>query len=216
MRQWPLLWRYLLIRPSMSSYGVWSIATEVFVQAFGRNDVPEDRLHRIVDEHRRWDYDDFATINALHAWFDPGQPNRELARALAYLLSYRPHLVAYVQWEVAVAMRPSDIESCADRLRIIWPPSNGDDFDSIKVIDRAIELGFGRHAPTVMVLAHRQMLIRLIYMVRRRLNRTFVGGMSGATGFDPRSVQSHTATAWCWYLREAIDRWTIFPFRRLV
>lgn len=216
MRRWSLLWRYLLIKPSVASCGVWSIATDAFVPAFGRNDVPDDRLHRIADELRRLNHDEMATLAALRSWLDPGQPNRELARSLVYLLNTRPLVVAYVQWEVAVAMSPLEIEHLANRIRVLWPPHSGEELDSLVALDRAIELGYGLHASTVMVLAHRLMLVRVILMVRRRLHRSFVAGLSGAAGFDPRSVQPHTARPWLWYLREAIGRLVILPFRRLV
>lgn len=216
MKTWPLLWRYLLVRPSVKSYGVWSIASEAIVFAFGRNDVPDERLFRIADELRRHQGDPGRTLESLRTWFNPGQPNRRLAEALLYLLRVRPTLIAYVQWEVVVAIDPLQYDEVADRIHVIWPTMMGDSLDSSQVIDEAITLGFGRRTMSVLVVAHELMIIRLIFMLRRRLRRHFVAAFTGARGFDLRSIQGHTARSWHWYLRETIGRWVVLPLRRLV
>ncbi len=210
MWPWPLLYRFCLPIPGPVSYGSWHQARELLVFAWGRETICDDELPQ-VSLRRSPRYDDANTIRVLREdGFDPGDPNRQLADVLSWALEHNTELLAYVQWEVAVAMENQKYRQYANRIRIIWPFVGWDEFNTLHVIDGAMQLGFMSKRCPPAILAHQFMVVRAALMLRK-----YLGGMhvivfpSRVTMCSKTSVHYQTRNQALWYARELPGRWFI-------
>ena len=154
----------------------------IFVQAFGRNAIPDDRLGKELWTLRsRVNFSDAETFALLRKQgFDVGASNRALAdRAVTLASAHLFHIPIIAQWEVVYAisgMHPEWYEQNAHLIDCIWPPQEGY-FATYHVKRISVERMRARGRKRPLELAHPAMLARAVPIIWKCGARPCVEGI---------------------------------------
>lgn len=188
----------------------------LFVQAFGRNEFDDRSLGKVLwDVRSQAGMDDVEAFNMLvYRSFNPGKPNRALAR-VAMRLSDWLSIPVIAQWEVVFAifqMAPEWYFANRGRIDSIWPGKEGYfATHHVKVFSREKMLGRGLSRP--LEVAHPSMVARAVPVIWKLGMNPIVQGMSlwkfwthELWIWDKESVQLWTRSFALWLLREIPGR----------
>lgn len=200
------LWiRYFCVWPGLPPCGSPTDADCILVQAFGRNDYTDAELHTIAGLRQQYQTDT-KTVGALRdRSFDPGKPNDELAKETETIMDQNRHLIAFVQWEVAVAFDWYWYLRNSSRIVCLWPPATGY-FSTVEVVNESKRkmdrLGLSRPIE----LAHKRQIVRAFLIVRKVFGQAPIIIRQETYSFDPHSVQPWTRSWLPWLFRETLVR----------
>lgn len=124
-----LFFCYLLVfLPCTPKIGELEQGDCIFVQAFGRNSIPDEELGKTVREKISKDETLNQRLKSLNDDdFDPGKSNKALAKK-ALRLAKRRDIPVISQWEVVYAIWELDRQWLLDnqsKIDCLWPPEEG-------------------------------------------------------------------------------------------
>ncbi|MFZ1301692.1 MAG: hypothetical protein WAQ27_03935 [Candidatus Microsaccharimonas sp.] len=177
----------------------------LFVQAFGRNSIPDKQLPDVVNLKRDLG-DDELVFQALDAQgFDSGDSNKALAEVVRYKLLSGTVIEPMIQWEVTHALRetsPDVYKAYANYLHSLWPKS--DFYPTHEVKKDSVEVADVIGLYTLEELAHADMMIRALGILTKLGVEADI--LVAEIPFDERSVQSQVRGPLRWMIRETLAR----------
>ncbi len=207
---------YLLpFLPCVPRIGKVEDADCMFVQAFGRNGLPDEGLGRFLHQMRNGDRDDIDTFGKLvQHGFDAGASNKVLAQYVMKLYELL-NIPIIAQWEVVYAMMFLDsswyIENL-HRIDCIWPPEDGY-FATKHVKTMSKECMLARGCCRPLEVAHPAMIARAVPVIwKLGMNPVVVPIFpwsfweDALWAWDKDSIQPWTRGFRAWVLREPLGR----------
>jgi hypothetical protein len=191
--------------PGLPPQGNPEDADAILVQAFGRNHYPDVALRAIREIRDRVGTDARAVEVLQNHHFDPGIPNRSLARECQVIMDRFPQLRGIVQWEIATAFEGNWYHTNAYRVVCVWPPKQG--YFSTLEVKRDSKQEMSRLGLSLPIeLAHRRQIVRAFLIVRKLFGITPIVLEQQTHSFDSSSVQLWTRTWYWWLIREVLGR----------
>ncbi|MBU1037333.1 hypothetical protein KKF32_04930 [Patescibacteria group bacterium] len=216
MKKLKLWLLYFLFWPGLKKLGNVSKADVIAIQAFGRGAFQDrelaEEVRKLFEElHQK----DWATILELRQrGFDPGEPNRQLARICQKLVD-KHHLPVITQWEVAVALDYEWYVQYKEKIICLWPPADPEEyFDTWAVKQQTVKIMRQYNWQVAIELAHQRMIVRAC-LILYKLGVTPVVCNQKVTCFDAKSVQPWTTSWFRWIKREFLTRGHHILYRRV-
>jgi hypothetical protein len=196
---------YGLIYPGLKKLGDPYDADVIAVQAFGRNNYLDHELpavRALFDLCRN----DPETVKELRdRGFDPGEPNRQLAKA-AMELADEYNLPIITQWEVAAAFDPDWYKARHDSVICLWPSANPKEYFTTREVKKQTAAIMKRHGwSKPLELSHQRMIVRAV-LILFKLGVEPIVSQKSVTCFDRHSSQKWTTSLFWWLYRESQAR----------
>jgi hypothetical protein len=194
-------------------------------QAFGRNTYSDEHVGLAIHEMQMdCNHDTIATFKQLKSQgFNPGQPNRILARRCIGLATARRLFVFTLggikatplpvigQWEVLYAMwfyEPDLYAKYQDALIPIWPPLS-EYLGTRGMMWAARDIAEAHGLKVPLIVAHPEHVQRCFFIARKIFDvaaTDHIDGMVLEEWFDQHSVQKWTTSPDCWLAYEMLTR----------
>ncbi len=178
----------------------------IFAQAFGRNTFPDSSVFAVgvmFDEFE----DDEKTLEWLRSHdFDPGIPNKEIAKAVKELMT-RYFIPAIVQWEIAAAFDTEWYRENKKRITCIWPTKERNTYfntNEVNVLSLQAAEKLGRSNP--IEVAHKMQIQRAALIIKKLSGKFPLIPDDIPKSFDEKSLQWWTRTIWACMFREIPTR----------
>ena len=170
--------------------------TILLAQAFGRNDVLDEKLGVIASLAKQNIEINILAVIAKEV--DPGKSNMDLARKIIEILKSRSDLPAVIQWEIAVAIYRLNkvwyLEN-ACRIAAVFPNGNGR-FSTKDVLEKSLTIANSRGwiVDCPIVVAHEDMYARAWFLARKifGISPISLGEKTWTHTYDFKSVQEVT------------------------
>ncbi len=177
----------------------------VLAQSFGRNSWDEIEMKKLKRKFRETESDEKTLEWIRNDKFDPGKPNREIAKIVVELLD-EYHIPAIVQWEIATAFSEEWYAQHKKEIICIWPPEENEHFDTRSVIIESAEVIREKNFVHPVVVAHKQQIVRTALIVKKYCGIFPLTSKKQPNIFDAHSIQWWTRNIFFWSFREFFVR----------
>lgn len=180
----------------------------LFVQAFGRDSIPDRELPFVRQLRDGTDNDIDVFTQLTHNQFEPGPSNDALAENTKQLVD-NDYVEAMLQWEVAYSLwrkNPEWYEDHEAALHVLWPRQDLTSYRTYHVKEDSMEIFGRRQLIGTYELAHTAMYARAVPIIRKLGQRATAVLPMPEIPFDPRSTQAQVRNRLQWIPREFLTR----------
>lgn len=180
----------------------------LFVQAFGRDSIPDRELPFVRQLRDRNDSDNDVFLQLSQNQFKPGPSNDALAENTKQLVD-NDYVEVMLQWEVAYALwrnNPEWYQEYQAALHVLWPRADLASYRTYHVKEDSMEIFQQRQLIGTYELAHPAMYARAVPIIRKLGQRAMAVQPMPEIPFDPHSTQAQVRSRLQWIPREFLTR----------